>query len=128
MVLQLSGGVEALTCARPKEGELPTIASLAAGAAHAVVAQRLRQLFCSMWKDADLDVGPAVGALLGTAVDLLVRFDVFKAYPFRLCYLCSQVTVFNSCAPRLIFVLVDIRRFCLGVSALAAWHFSRWSL
>ena len=41
-----------------------------------------------MWKDGDLDVGAAAGALLGAAVDLIVRFDIFKTYPFQLCYLC----------------------------------------
>ncbi|CAK0870746.1 unnamed protein product [Prorocentrum cordatum] len=88
MVLQLTGGVEALTCAEPKPGALPTVVVLAKGAAHEVVNERLQRLLSTMCKDQELDAGAAAGVLFGTAVDLIVRFDVFKAYPFQLCYLC----------------------------------------
>ena len=87
LVLQLSGGVEALTASIPREGEEPVIVALVKGAAHDIVNSRLRRLFRAMPRDSELQLGPAVGVLLATAADLIVRFKVFRRYPFKLCQL-----------------------------------------
>ena len=61
LVLQLTGGVEALTCRVPQDGELPVFVALAKGSAHDVVSQRLQRLL-SVMKDCRLDLGSATGA------------------------------------------------------------------
>ena len=90
MVLQLSGGVEALTASIPKEGELPLAVSLAKGAVHEIVVNRLRRLLAIMSSDAVLELGPTTGRLLATAADLKLRIEVFTKYPFSLCFLYRQ--------------------------------------
>ena len=87
LALQLSGGLEALTCKKPKQGERPTIVGLVEGAADDLVQTRLRRLFGAMPGDSTLELGPAMGVLLGAAADLLVRFAAFKLYPFKICEL-----------------------------------------
>ena len=89
LVLQLTGGLEAMTAAKPKEGAQPKIVDIVKGAAHNLVVKRLQLLFCVLHNDELLEVGPAVANLLGTAADLILRFDNFLRYPFILCRLCK---------------------------------------
>ena len=88
LVLQLSGGVEALTATRPRPGEEPVTASLVKGAAQDIVVTRLRRLSGAMHLDPALEPGAAACVLLATAADLLVRFGVFVLYAFKLALLC----------------------------------------
>ena len=87
-VLQLSGGVEALTSTKPRTGEEPVTVFLVKGAAQVIVVTRLRRLFGAMHLDPALEPGAAACVLLATAADLLVRFGVFALYPFKLALLC----------------------------------------
>jgi len=90
MVLQLTGGVEAVTARVPKAGELPVLVSLAQGSAHKVVSERLQRLLSVMYKDPRLNVGPAASSLIGTAVDVILRFNMFLKYPFIICFICRR--------------------------------------
>jgi len=91
----LSGGVEALIATKPRPGEDPVIVSLARGTAHRIVVTRLRRLFGAMHLDLALELGAAACVLLAAAADLLVRFNVFLVYPFKLATLCRAW--FPSC-------------------------------
>ena len=84
MVLQLTGGMEAVTSAKAKEGEPPKIVSLVKGDAHELVQKRLRRLFGVMHKDPLLELGPATSNLLATTADLILRFNYLLRYPFIL--------------------------------------------
>jgi hypothetical protein len=90
LVLQLTGGLEALTASKPKEGQPPPIVSFAKGVAHDLVAKRLKRLFGVMSNDPLLEIGPATSNLLGTAADLVLRFNKLLEYPFSLCLLCKR--------------------------------------
>ena len=88
LVLQLSGGVEALTASKPRSGSEPVMVSLVKGAAQEIVVTRLRRLLGAMHLDPALEPGAATCVLLATAADLLVRFGVFALYPFKRKLLC----------------------------------------
>lgn len=90
LVLQLVGAVEAVASSKPNDGELPLAVSLAKGDWHDLVVERLQRLIGSIWKDPALAVGPAFSALLATAVDLILRLNVYRRYPFRMCLLCRR--------------------------------------
>ena len=90
LVLQLTGGLEAMVSSKVKEGQPPKIVSFVKGEAHAMIADRLLRLFGAMPKDPLLELGPATSNILATAVDLILRFNKLQAYPFRLCRLCKK--------------------------------------
>ena len=78
LVLQLTGGVEALTATKPLAGEDPVIVCMVKGAAQGVVGTRLQRLFAAMHLDPVLDYGAAASVLLTTVADLVVR-SVFSS-------------------------------------------------
>lgn len=88
LVLQLSGGVEALAATKPLPGEEPVAVSLVEGAAQAIVVTRLRRLMGAMHLGPALELGSAACVLLAAAVDLLVRFGVLALYLVKLALLC----------------------------------------
>ena len=88
LVLQLSGGVEALTATMPKPGERPVLVALASGEAATIVVRRVRRLLGALHHDPALESGPAIATLLATGADLIARFEVFSLYPFRVCFMC----------------------------------------
>ena len=92
LVLQLTGGVEALTAARSTKlehgGDEPVIVSLVKGKAQDIVVTRLRRILGAMHLDQTLELGAAACVLILTAADLIVRFSVFALYPFKLAHLC----------------------------------------
>ena len=89
LVLQLSSAVEAVTATtRCRAEEEPVMVKLVKGGAQDVVVSRLRRIIGAMHLDLGLDLGPAICVLLATAVDLVVRFNVYLEYPFRLARLC----------------------------------------
>ena len=88
LVLQLTGGLEAMTASNDKEGAPPKIVAMVKGEARKLIVYRLQRLFGVLHKDPLLEVGPAVANILGTAADLLLRFNHFLRYPFILCRLC----------------------------------------
>ena len=90
MVLQLTGGVEALTARRTVHGEDPMIVMLARGAAHDLVVKRLRRWLAALHQGLVLEPAAATCVLLLTVADLVVRFDVFLRYPFKLCRMCRK--------------------------------------
>ena len=88
LILQLTGGVEALTATTPRAGEDPVLVSLVKGAVDDVVTTRLQRLFGAVHRDLVLDWGAAAGVLLATAADIVVRFRCFRSYPFKLARMC----------------------------------------
>jgi hypothetical protein len=88
LVLQMTGGVEALTARKPRSGAEPVMVSLVKGAAQEIVVTRLRRLLGAMHLDDTLEPGAAACVLLLTAADMFVRFGVFFLYPFKLALLC----------------------------------------
>ena len=89
LVLQLSSAVEAVTATtRCRAEEEPVMVKLVKGGAQDVVVSRLRRIIGAMHLDPGLDLGPAICVLLATAVDLVVRFNMYLEYPFRLARLC----------------------------------------
>ena len=90
LVLQLTGGLEALTASETREGQFPKIVDLVNGAGHDIVKRRLRRLLGVMPNDELLKLAPATSNLLATAADLINRFNRLQRYPFILCRLCRK--------------------------------------
>ena len=88
LVLQMTGGVEALTARKPRSGEEPVMVSLVKGAAQNIGVTRLRRILGAMHLDQTLEPGAAACVLLLTSDDLIVRFSVFFLCPFKLAHLC----------------------------------------
>ena len=91
MVLQLTGGVEALASARRTEtahGDEPVIVSLVKGRTQDIVVARLRRIFGEMHLGQTLEPGAAACVLLLTSADLVVRFSVLALYPFKFARMC----------------------------------------
>ena len=79
LVLQLTGGVAALTAKHATSTGEPVMVSLVKGAAQDIVVTRLRRIFGAMHLDQALEPGAAACVLLLTASDLVVRFGVFAS-------------------------------------------------
>ena len=90
LILQLTGGVEGFVSAEPKEGAPPTVAAILQGQAHAIVNERLQRLLGVMHHDPDLDLAAATGALLGTGMDLILRLNAYKKFPYKFCTMCRK--------------------------------------
>jgi len=90
LVMQLSGGVEALTARNVKDGEDPVLVSLNKGAAHDVVSSRLEHILGLLHHDGSLELGATASSLLGTAIDIWLRFDIFLKFPFAVCRCCRK--------------------------------------
>ena len=90
LILQLTGGVEGFVSAEPKEGAPPTVAAILQGQAHAIVNERLQRLLGAMHHDPDLDLAAATGALLATGVDLILRLNEYKKFPYKFCTMCRK--------------------------------------
>jgi hypothetical protein len=90
LVLQLTGGVEALTSSKVERGARPVMVKLCNGDVHDLVATRLQRLLGVMHMDTALEIGPALAGLLATTIDICLRFDVFTRYPFRICRLSKK--------------------------------------
>ena len=41
-------------------------------------------------RDPDLELGPAATVLLATSIDLVLRLNKYKQYPFAMCFLCQR--------------------------------------
>ena len=119
LVLQLTGGLEAFTAAKPKqegEGPPPVVAFLK-GEAHALVEERLQRLFGLMSNDPLLQTGPAIGNLLGVAADLLLRFNTLLEYPFKLCRMCKRWFPEYYLHNIMSFLHADVQSLDVGVGA-----------
>ena len=107
LVLQLTGGVEALMSATPKDGGAPTIVRLNRREGIDLVNDRLHAILENMHCDPVLGAGAATGALLATARDLLARLGAYLLYPHRCFHVLSYrraSDVFSAtrlCVPRL---------------------------
>jgi hypothetical protein len=117
LVFQLTGGLEAFTAAKPKEGQPPPVVAFAKGEAQNIVEQRLRRLFASMHNDPLLQVGPATSNLLGVAADLILRFNKLLEHPFALCRLCRRWFPTTFLRSILDFLHADAKRLDVGVGA-----------
>ena len=99
LCLQLTGAAVSITGAK---GEKPLIATndatqrlplsvrLSQKAVHRATGAALARVLQNAWRDVDLDIGLATGALFATAANVFLRFDVYCAYPWRLWELCRQ--------------------------------------
>ena len=62
----------------------PLAVPLCKGEADDLVCRRLQHILGSMPLDPSLEIGPAAGAAMATASDVLIRMGQFKDYPTRL--------------------------------------------
>ena len=88
LVLQITGGVEALTAKHATSTGEPVMVSLVKGAAQDIVVTRLRRILGAMNLDQALEPGAAACVLLLADSELIVRFGVFFLYPFKIAHLC----------------------------------------
>ena len=87
LALQLAEHVQSV-CAQTKQDNQPLLVRLAQGAVHNVVNDDLKRLLLALHLDANLDVNAAVALLLGTAIELCLRFQQYRAWPYKAWMLC----------------------------------------
>ena len=91
LTLQLTGAVTSLTGTKDKSGaQSPMVVRLLHGEAHDMVQTRLSDIIGNMCDDPLLDAGAATGAVLATAIDLVIRMDQFRRYPCKLAAMCRR--------------------------------------
>ena len=76
LVLQLTGGVEAIMASKPKAGEPPPVVRIVGdginpGEAHQSVSNRFAHILSTMHLDKHLSLGPATGVVFAAAFDIL---------------------------------------------------------
>ena len=89
LALQLVAHVNAL-CAQLHDCPTPVLVRLSQGAAQRVVAEDFGRLVPLLHLDATLDFGAAFTLLLGTAVEVVVRFGQYLAWPCAAWRLCQK--------------------------------------
>ena len=72
LILQRTGGLEAMASSTNKEGEPPQIVSFVKGDGHTLVMHRLRRMFDVVRTDPLLELAPATSNLLATIADLVL--------------------------------------------------------
>ena len=91
IIFQMTGGVEALVSRLPAEdctvATPPPVVRICRGEADTIVQVRLQRIIgcIAASDDPDLDVMPATGVMLATAMELIVRLRKFRGYPAALC-------------------------------------------
>ena len=75
---------------KPKEGKPPPVVSIQQDVAHKILEKRLQHLLGLLHVDADLKLGAATGALLGTAADLTIRLKQYMDYPYKVVTMCRK--------------------------------------
>jgi len=83
LCMRLTGRLHNMAARTVDRGKPPMVVRFAQGEARAAVNAEVRDIFADLERDPDLDVAAAVTAVLGTAVDLLLRFARYEAWPYR---------------------------------------------
>ena len=83
LCMRLTGRLHNMAARTVDRGKLPMVVRFAQGEARKAVNEEVRDIFADLRCDPDLDVAAAVTAVLGTAVDLLLRFARYEAWPYR---------------------------------------------
>ena len=87
----------------PKVGDetvTTAVVDVVNGEVHKLVAQRLGRVLGEMHQDPKLEHGAATGNLLAVAMDLKLRLDQYRLYPFLLCRMCRRwfpLTFLRAC-------------------------------
>ena len=87
---QIVGKIMELSAKTRTSEETPTIVQLAHGTVDSLVSTELSRIIGKLWMDQELDVSQTMTILLGTAGQLMMRFTVFKEYPFKMCFVCKR--------------------------------------
>ena len=91
LTLQLTGAVTSLTARKDTaHTHTPMLVRLFQGEAHDLVQTQLSDILGCMWRDPELEAGPATSALFATAMDLVLRPNQYRDYPCRLAGLCRR--------------------------------------
>ena len=67
--------------------EMPLLVRLCCGAAQELAAERRTAILRNLHCDPSIDVGATMSVVLGAGVEIAVRFEKYKRFPFRLCFL-----------------------------------------
>ena len=87
LAMQLPAHVSDICGQLGQEGD-PLLVRLAKGSVRSVVSADLTRLVLSMHTDPDLDHSAFLTLALGTALDLVWRFQAYVEYPYLTCLLC----------------------------------------
>ena len=90
LVLQITAVAEAFLSRIPAEGEPPIVVRILKDELHDLVNGQVWSVLGNLHRDPKLHAGPAVVAILATAMDLVARLNVFKGYPFRFAKMCRK--------------------------------------
>ena len=91
LALNLTSHVQNV-CAQLRDDVEPLLVRLAKGEVHDIVCNDLKRVLLALHLDASLDVNAAVALLFGTAIELCLRFEQYRAWPYQAWTLCR---VFN---------------------------------
>ena len=74
-------------CSSVPRPEMTLLVKLCCGEAQSLAAERRIAILSNLHCDPSLDVGATISVLLGAEVEIHVRFEKYRRYPFRLCFL-----------------------------------------
>ena len=74
-------------CSSVPRPEVPLLVKLCCAEAQSLAAERRIAILSNLHCDPSLDVGATSSVLLGAEVEIHVRFEKYRRYPFRVCFL-----------------------------------------
>jgi hypothetical protein len=116
--LQLTGIATGITgqISEHHAGLEPRSVRLAKGAVESAVCARLEKLLRNLWRGPDLDAGPAISQLFGTASHLVIRFAQYWTYPMQRWQLVKRYNPKNYLIVAMDFLDVSAEELDVGLS------------
>ena len=90
LCLQITGLATQITAQNDKPGTDPLLVRLCQGEVVQKAQARMTHILSQLWRDPEIVVGACVSAMLLTMCDIVLRFAMYSAYPYKLCYLCAR--------------------------------------
>ena len=94
LCFRVSGKLLDMSASTVDKGETPMIVQFASGAARKAVDKELSKVFNNLHHDLALDIVAAVSALVGTAMDLILRFRQYEERPYTDVLMCRRYNVY----------------------------------
>ena len=113
LALNLTSHVQNVCAQLRDEGE-PLLVRLSKGEVQNIVSRDLKNTLLALHLDASLDVNAAVALLFGTAVELCLRFEQYRDWPFKTWTLCRLYNPQGYIVACLNFVQMDSEQLDVG--------------
>ena len=82
---------------------------------HKECAKKLVHLLSNLWRDPDLDLGPAISSTLAIYFDLVLRFNQYRGWPCAVCMLARKYNPVGYLIAIMDFVAVPQEKLDVGI-------------